>query len=117
MGRDITYEDEEFWIWSTVVDEYIAGPFATPHAVGEYFMNEYLEIPEEARSRRGGYGGNWSPKKVYNYWKDNAENVMMNPEEGLTLVASLDSSTGKLTKYSEPVRMTPKLRDLKKRED
>jgi len=41
----------------------------------------------------------------------------MNPEEGLTLVASLDSSTGKLTKYSEPVRMTPKLRDLKKRED
>ncbi len=119
MGRDLTYEDGEFWIWSTVVDDYIAGPFRSPQEVGRYFMNEYLEVPEEERAYRGGYGGKWSPEKVYDQWYREAVKVMKHPEEGVQIVGLGSFSEGKFEVHELPesLRMTPKLKELQRKSE
>ena len=109
MSYELTYEAGEFYVWSTVVDGYIGGPFATPEEVANFITYRPVgRVPEtESEARR-----------LYKMWHDEAIKVRRHPEEGLQIAATLDLSSlvegGEPTirVFEAPVRMTPKLEKL-----
>jgi len=118
MGYELTHEDGKFYIWSTVVDDYISGPLGTPDDVAKYILNFHggritargIEPYTEQEARR-----------IYKIWYDEAVRVRCRPEEGVSIMGTLDITGIKegreptLRKYEEPIRMTPKLKELQVR--
>ena len=116
MGYELTYEDGDWYIWSTVVDEYVSGPLDSPHKVAMFVVNRGRDkrfLEEEVP---------FSDKKameIYRIWYDEAKRVKEYPEEGVRIAATmggLGEEKPYLVKYEEPVRMTPKLKELQRRQ-
>jgi len=115
MGFELAYEDSKFYVWSTVVDDFVSGPLDSPREVAEFVLNYH--------------GGRFTSEglvpytrkqaeEIYKMWYDEAVKVRRNPEEGLRIAASFrlgpeEEPTGII--YEEPIRVTPKLQELRKK--
>lgn len=116
MGYELTYEDGKFYVWSTVVDDYISGPLDSPHRVAMFIVNKgrekkFSEVGIPIKDKKA--------MQIYKIWYDEAVKVKVHPEEGLRIVATLGGlKEGEpyLVKYEEPVRVTPKLKELQQRQ-
>lgn len=117
MSYELTYEDGNWYVWSTVVDDYISGPLDSPREVAEFILNRH---PGEISIEGVVPYTNEKMKKIYDIWCNEALKVRRNPEEGLQIIGSFElTSEGELKgkKFEEPFRMTPKLRELKRKRE
>lgn len=118
MGYELTYEDGKFYIWSTVVDDYISGPLDSPHQVAMFIVNRGRE---DKLSEVGVPFRDEKAMQIYKIWVVEAKRVKRSPEEGAQIIGTMDiqgiegDRKPTLEKYEEPVRMTPKLKELQVR--
>jgi len=116
MGYELTYEDGKFYVWSTIVDDYISGPLDSPHRVAMFIVNKgrderFSEERPPVRDKKA--------MEIYRIWYDEAERIKRYPEEGLQIVATMGGfreGEPYVVKYEEPVRMTPKLKELQRKQ-
>lgn len=110
MSYELTYEDGKWYVWSTVVDDYVSGPLKSPNEVAEFVVEVGKERGNPTEEK---------VKEIYREWYREAVKVQRNPEEGAQIVATFrmtpEGDPEGLVKYPEPIRMTPKLKDLNRR--